>query len=101
MAIDINKEPLITLETATSYFPRRRAGRKVHKKTIRRYALHGCRGHRLEVLRLGSTLMTSLASIQRFLDAISTDLQPHAPKQAGTKSDAAVDAALRSRRMVD
>ena len=47
------------------------SGRKPHLATLRRWAKHGCRGHRLETVFLGNRLMTSHQAMRRFLAAIN------------------------------
>ncbi len=56
--------------------PRRRGGRKLHKSTAFRWAKPGVRGIRLEVIRVGGTLCTTVAALQRFFEALSVNDLP-------------------------
>jgi predicted DNA-binding transcriptional regulator AlpA len=62
--IDLAQEQPLTLHQAS------RVLSKSHP-TIYRYATTGCRGVRLETIRLGKQRLTSLSSIQRFLDRLA------------------------------
>jgi hypothetical protein len=66
MPISITDEQVITLTQAAQRLPCSRPGKKVHKSTLVRWATRGCRGHRLEVVRVGATLCTSAEALQRF-----------------------------------
>jgi len=76
--IDIKREALIPLFRCPSlrHLPRRRRGKRPHLSTWYRGASRGLRGVRLETVRVGGTLCTSLPAIQRFFDAL-------APKPGG------------------
>lgn len=69
--IDIITETVVTFSEACRHLPRRRRGRKVHPSTIWRWAKHGLRGHRLEVIKIGGQTCTSLEAMQRFFDLLS------------------------------
>lgn len=69
--IDLQTESIVSLTEATKYIPRRRAGRKCHVSTLHRWAKDGCRGIRLEAIRVGGTLCTSLEALQRFCDRLT------------------------------
>ena len=58
----------MTLAQATKHLPRRRRGKKPHASTLYRWALNGVQGVRLEVIRVGGTLCTSLEALQRFCE---------------------------------
>ena len=47
------------------------AGIDAHVKTLLRWAIRGCRGVKLETVRLGSSVMTSRQAVSRFLSALS------------------------------
>jgi hypothetical protein len=71
--IDIKFEKLITLVEATKFVPRRRRGRKPHVSTLYRWASpRGHRGVRLETIRVGGSLCTSIEALQRFFDRLTT-----------------------------
>jgi Protein of unknown function (DUF1580) len=84
--IDIKHETLITLSEAAKFVPRRRRGRKVSISTIYRWASPaGHRGVRLEALRVGGSLCTSVEALQRFFNRLTIDnVAPR--KETGTES---------------
>lgn len=69
--IDISREQLIPLAEAARKLPSSRRGKKVHVATIFRWHKHGSRGVRLECVRVGSSLMTSVEALQRFVERLS------------------------------
>ena len=68
---DITRECVLSFAEAAKQLPLRRGGRRVHVATLYRWASAGLRGVRLETLRVGGTLCTSLKALQRFFDALS------------------------------
>jgi len=73
MAIDLASERVVTLSGAVNYLPKLRGERQPHVATLYRWAQRGCRGTRLETIRVGGSLCTSIEAIQRFCDALSGD----------------------------
>ncbi len=71
MAIDINREDVVSLRDAASILPKLRQGKRIHVNTLYRWASRGIRGVRLEVVRIGRTLVTSREAIQRFVEGSS------------------------------
>jgi hypothetical protein len=69
--INLATEQVVSLGEATKRLPRRRAGKGVHLATMYRWAMRGCRGVKLETLRVGGTLCTSLEALQRFCERCS------------------------------
>lgn len=71
--IDITSEQVASLNEAAkwSLWPRRRKGKKPHVATIYRWAKQGCRGVRLEAIRVGGTVCTSREAVQRFCDRLT------------------------------
>ena len=71
--IDIAHEQLFSLTEAVRCLPlpRRRKGARPHVSTLYRWAQRGCRGVRLETIRCGGTLCTSVEALQRFFDRLS------------------------------
>ena len=69
--IDLISERVMTLAQATKHLPRRRKGKKPHASTIYRWATNGVQGTRLEVIRVGGTLCTSLEELQRFCERLT------------------------------
>jgi hypothetical protein len=79
--IKLATEDVVALCRASRHFPRRRGGKKPHTATIYRWARHGARAEdgiavRLETIRVGGTLCTSIEAIQRFCERLT------APQQA-------------------
>lgn len=73
MPIDLSSETVLSLRDATHKLPRRRAGKKPNVATLYRWGQRGCRGIRLETIRVGGTLCTSVEALQRFCDRLSED----------------------------
>lgn len=71
MPIDLSCETVLTLSRAAKQLPTLRGSRPPHLATLYRWAQEGCRGVRLETLRVGGTLCTSVEAIQRFCNALS------------------------------
>ena len=69
MSIDLGNEELLSLNDARQLFPRRRAGKRPSFVTVWRWATAGVNGVILECVRIGSTLCTSRAAIERFITA--------------------------------
>ncbi len=66
--IDLAAEEVVSLAAATKHLPKRRGGKRPHVSTLYRWATVGVNGVKLEVIRVGSTLCTSLEALQRFCD---------------------------------
>lgn len=66
--IDLEAETVLSLSDATEHLPRRRRGKRPHLTTLHRWATTGVSGVKLEVIRVGSTLCTSLEALQRFCE---------------------------------
>ena len=79
--INLEHETVLTFGDAANHLPRRRKGKKTHKATIYRWAMRGYRGVKLETLRVGGTLCTSLEALQRFCERCTA---PSAPVSAIT-----------------
>ena len=71
MAIDLASEQIVTLREAAKFLPRQGGGRKVHICTLYRWTSRGVRGVRLETLKLGGTVVTSIEALQRFAERCS------------------------------
>jgi hypothetical protein len=72
MAIDLSSESLMTLNRATRHRLFKRDGKNLNFSTVWRWGLCGCRGVKLETVRVGRTLMTSDEAIRRFIERMST-----------------------------
>jgi Protein of unknown function (DUF1580) len=70
--IDISKEQVMPLSRAASkHVPPRRRGKPTHTSTLYRWSDPGLHGIRLEVLRCGGVLCTSVEALQRFFDRLT------------------------------
>jgi hypothetical protein len=80
MPIDLTKEKTLPLSDVPNLpcIPRRRKGRKLHKSTVMRWVNPGLRGVRLEVIRVGGALCTSVAALQRFFERLAQPECRHA-----------------------
>lgn len=79
--IDIATEQPIPLNQVPKLkcIPRRRAGKRLHISTVHRWATRGLQGVKLETIRFGGTLCTSIEAIQRFCDTLSDPEPPPIP----------------------
>ena len=73
MSIDLRTEQIYPLREIADLpcLPRRRRGARLHVSTLIRWCTTGVRGVRLEALRVGGTLCTSVQALQRFFDRLS------------------------------
>ena len=73
MSIDLKTERPIPLSGIPdlAFIPRRRQGKKLHKGTPFRWASRGLHGVRLEVIRIGNLLCTSVEALQRFFERLA------------------------------
>jgi hypothetical protein len=56
--IDHEIEDVLSLTEAAARLPRRRGGKAVNVVTLYRWASHGCKGVRLEVIQIGGAKCT-------------------------------------------
>jgi hypothetical protein len=95
--IDITRETLISMSEAAGRVPSFRPGKKTHVATIFRWAQHGVRGVRLESIRFGGRLVTSVEALSRFVEALSNapgDAPAPSPAPAARRHAEAVAAEL-------
>jgi len=69
--IDADAESLITLKKAAKLPMLRVDGKNPHFGSIYRWTLQGCRGVKLETIRVGGTTCTSVEAVRRFLERLS------------------------------
>ena len=72
--IDLQRETIVSLSEATRHLPPRRRGKRPAVATLYRWASRGLRGVRLETIRVGGTLCTSLEALQRYCERLSDPL---------------------------
>jgi len=68
-------ETLVTLSRAAEHYPAVN-GRHPHPSTVFRHAINGIDGMRLETVRVGGRLVTSVEAIERFIRAVSAAALP-------------------------
>jgi len=86
MAIDINRESLLTLPQAAKRLPSSRPGRKLNVSTLWRWASSGVKGGVvLETVTIGGTRFTSTEALQRFSERCSAG-QTAPPSPSPTKA---------------
>lgn len=93
MAIDLQSETVVSLTQATKALPPI-DGRRIHVSTLWRWARKGVRGVRLEHIRLGHRVCTSLEALNRFAQSLADAQEvspslPQAPLRSGPKSRSA------------
>jgi hypothetical protein len=69
--IDTTAETLLTLRQAADALPRCRKGRKVHVRTLHRWATSESRGVVLETIMIGRTRCTSREALQRYFERLT------------------------------
>ena len=74
--IDLAVEHVVSLTEAATHLPRRRTGKRPHVATLYRWAARGMRGVKLETIRVGGTLCTSLEALQRFCARLTDPTAP-------------------------
>lgn len=65
--IVIGQYPLITLRQAATQIP----GRQLCYETVRRWATNGIRGRKLETVRVGGRVCTTMDAIREFVSQLS------------------------------
>lgn len=73
MSIDIQNEELVRLSDVPKlkFMPPSKSGKRTHIATLYRWALGGTGGVRLETLKVGGCVCTSVEALQRFFDALT------------------------------
>ncbi len=71
MSIELSQETVVTLSQATRLVPILRGRNQICPATVYRWASRGVRGIKLETIRVGGTLCTSVEAIQRFCDRLT------------------------------
>jgi len=80
MAIDIDRETLVSLTEATKVLPRVN-GKRPAISTLWRWCRKGLRGVRLEYVRMGRNIATSREALNRFFNALAAADPTPAPTQ--------------------
>jgi hypothetical protein len=96
--IKLTKEKVVKLAVAAKYLPERRRGKTPHPSCLYRWAGPGLRGCRLDTIRVGGTLCTSIEALQRFFDALTAaDAAGAQPLPNRPSADVNVDVAVDQR----
>ncbi len=95
MSIDLTTEQVLSLRRACDFLPARRAGKRPNVATLYRWAQRGCRGVRLETIRVGGTLCTSLEALQRFCEALTSTSNVAPSRYTAKQRERAVEQARR------
>jgi hypothetical protein len=84
MGIDITLENLIRLSEVPKlpFMPLTKNGKPIALSTVYRWVLGGTGGVKLESLKVGGTLCTSVEALQRFFDALSGSGRDDQPTEA-------------------
>ncbi len=69
--IDSTCENLVTLGDVPALLPLRRGQKRPHVSCVYRWAQHGLRGVRLEIIQVGGTACTSREALQRFFERLT------------------------------
>jgi hypothetical protein len=93
MPIIVAEETVIPLAEVPKYVPTRRGGKKLHAATAFRWVKDGVRGVKLESLRVGGTLCTSVQALQRFFERLS-ETDGRADQPPAVRSPAARERAI-------
>lgn len=95
MSIDLASETLESLTDLVRWdrIPRRRGGKKLHVSTLFRWASRGCRGVKLETVRVGGTLCSSRDALARFFERLSA--ADRGPEVADIRTPHQREAAIR------
>lgn len=94
----ITNEPVFPLSEIALRLPTL-GGKRIHTSTLWRWCLRGSRGIRLEHLRLGRRVLTSLAAVERFGLACASAGSVH--RQIPVRRDQSRSAAVRDRAVAD
>ena len=71
--IEIGADELIPLGDVSRLLPPRRGGKRPSFACILKWTRQGCRGQRLETIRIGSTLCTTKTALEDFFRALTED----------------------------
>jgi hypothetical protein len=89
MSFDPTIEPPIPccqVPDRVAWLPARRGGKKPVAQTVLKWCQHGLRGHKLESLRIGSTLCTSERALVRFFQRLADEnCSPGSPTAADSE----------------
>ena len=65
------------------------SGKRIHQSTIWRWALKGCRGVRLETMKLGARYLSSLEAVERYGKAVAAASAAHLTERQAQREQSA------------
>ena len=77
MSIDLHAESVGTLAEVAAQLPRL-SGRRIHVSTLWRWATKGIKGVRLDYIKMGGRLVTSVEAVARFAAKLTENDQKQA-----------------------
>lgn len=85
----------ITLAQAAAILPSSRPGKKLHVKTVKRWAISGCRGVMLAAIKSGGCWFTTEQWVQEFQSNCTRAACPRGERTEGLRREARRNAAKR------
>lgn len=79
MPINIYEEQVATFSKLAKWLPPTRNNRPVHANTLRRWAMKGRHGIKLETIVIGGVTCSSREALARFFERLTNFQQPHQP----------------------
>ena len=95
MTINIYEEEVGTFSKLAKELPRTRKNRPVHANTLRRWALKGRHGIKLETIVIGGVTCTSREALTRFFVRLTASEQLDAPPVRDSKRQDRVEELLK------
>jgi hypothetical protein len=80
MAIDVEREDLLSLSDAAALIPT-----KPSPSTLQRWRIYGVRGHKLETVLIGGLRYTSKQAVTRFLSWPESETAKPSTKKGGRR----------------
>jgi hypothetical protein len=99
--INLETERILSLAEAARMRPLGRDGRPTHPGTVRRWIKDGVRSVKLEGIRVGGSLFTSLEALQRFAERLTATEDKSSSTHVHTSPASPRRASERAERMLD
>jgi len=71
MAISLKSDEIVSISQAAKRLPKRSNGKAIHVASVYRWIGEGINGVRLESVRIGGRLFTSVEALQRFTERLT------------------------------
>ena len=94
MSIDIYKEQVATFSKLAKWLPPTRNNRPVHANTLRRWAMKGRHGIKLETIVIGGVTCSSKEALVRYFNRLTNPEQSGPPPVRNAKRQARVESEL-------